>query len=720
MNKEEYFFKTSLGENLLNYCIKTLEKRSSLLNRLPLISSYIAIFFWLLGITLRLTVSRPIVTTLELVVSGSLFILLTLTYQFFKWRTSILLLMILTVVQAMIMGLNSELIFVGSIWLVLFSLMLLGYFKNSILKGLHGISNEYKSNSNENEIKNKSLKTTYLCISLSFLALIIFSYMQPGLGDNQQVFFGTAHISSFYDNLYDKFSNVWEMKPIFHRAYVYTFYEIANNFSDFHDKASFEKAVYISYGLWCALIISIGILAGYKKLASLFKVPLWVMLLIAISIQGVMPAKAFEAEEMVYSFSILSIGLMLSSNPILVFFSPLIFLYITLLKGVTLLIPVSLVLFSLLLFKFKKSDYLSFVSGSIFAILLLVIFFIKYPIFLHEYSNAGAIQQSTVLFSGWLRLTTSIGAISKSLYNNPFIFSGLLLSLPLFSIFKKRKEYRYFAAFLILWLGMLMIPVVLGKAFTYYAMPLSISTFFTILMGVRLLSDITQEKEYHKTLKKHLIISSIIVALVVLSLGKPIVIFASLFIFLLPIFISQILKSSSKTTFTPIHFLLIIISVTLIAYITLRRPWNLREASYMSDKPQIVNFLKNDDPNYLKNEMLYLSYGREAYHLGLYTPSRYFYTLVMRRHMEMEKVINSDKPIFKYFKKSAKQGREIIVNSDVMKETIEDILNYKGEYIIRSKRGWCNLSLYPSIKKHLDLNYKKAMETHAHEIYVKN
>lgn len=713
MKQNQYIYKTPFGKSIVNLLISLLTQHEKFLTKAPLAGSYTLALFWIFAIIARLTLEKPIISVFELSIGAALHIALTLSYNLLKSKTSFLVLLTLSFSQALVMGLNKSLILFGALWLIISSAMFIGFFQTQIKNGLKSLLDENDNNPTEVSNEKESEKLLKI-VGAFFLALVAFSYFQPGLGDNEQVFFATAHLSSFYDNLYDKFSKVWEMKPIFHRAYVYLFYEIATIFSDFQDKNSFETTINITYGLWCGFIISVGIIAGRKKLKSFFKIPLWQILLFALLIQGVMSAKAFEAEEMVYGFSILSFGLLVSGNPLTVFLAPFIFLYITLLKGVTLLIPVSLTFFALLIFKFRKSEYIAFITGTAFSISLLTLLFIKYPIFLHEYSNAGEIQQATTFLLGLVRLIISVGAISRSLYNNPFVISGIILSLPLLFVLKKKKDYKSFAALLVVWLGTLFIPIVLGKAFTYYALPITIASFFTILISTSIYKEILSDKKLYQPFRSGLIASIITILIMVLTLGKSMVIISSLF----PIAASILmLVNIKKRWFTSKQLLLLILISTLLMYTTHRRPWNTRKASTISDKSQIVNFLKHDNSEYQKEQMLYLSYGKEAYHLGMYTPNRYFYTLIMRRDIEMEGIINSDESITKPIKKSALQLRNIITNSEVMKQTKDDILNYRGSYILHSKRGWCDLSFYPDISNFINNKYTLVLETPRHELY---
>lgn len=377
MNNSFYINETDFGQKAIKIIIEIIKKYQSIISMLPSISAITVTLFWIAGAIVRHTLSWPLIVEVELIFGSILFSLLTLGQKFLKWRFFHYSILILTLSQAMIMGLNKDLILIGIVFTFLSLGHFLGMFHHQILNGLNALLSSPIENKHDPLKINKNLVFSFLGISLISFIFFAISYTSPGLDSNQQVYVGASHLSSFHNTFIDKFSKIWEIKPVFHRVYVYMFYKLATLQNDFLNKAQFESSVYFFYGLWTSFMILLGIILGRKKLCNFSKLPLWAISILGISMQGVMAVKLFEAEEMTLSFSILGIGLFLSGIPILVFLAPFIFLYITLLKGVTLLIPASIVTFSLLLFKFKKSDYIAFISGSILSIILLAIFFIK-------------------------------------------------------------------------------------------------------------------------------------------------------------------------------------------------------------------------------------------------------------------------------------------------------------------------------------------------------
>lgn len=716
MKNNFYLSETEIGQKILNFLTSLIKSHQKIIINFPSISSVSVTLFWITGMILRHTVSWPLITEIELIVGSVLFTILTLGQKILKWRFFNYTILILTLSQAMIMGLNKDLILIGIIFTFLSAGHFIGMFYKQILNGLQALL-LLPLDQNSPEIKyNKSIILPFFLISIISFILFSISYTSPGLDSNQQVYLGASFLSSFHDSFIDKFSKVWEIKPVFHRAYVYMFYKLATIKNNFLNKTEFESSVYFFYGLWTSLMITVGIIAGRKKLCNFSKLPLWAIIILGISMQGVMAVKLFEAEEMSFSFSVLGMGLLLSEIPILVFLVPFIFLYITLLKGVTLLIPVSLVFFAILLFKFKKSDYISFAIGSLTSLIFLFLFFFKYPVFVQEYSDAGTLQQSTVLFSAIIRLVTSIGAIAKGLYYNTYITIGTVLIIVLLNHFRKTKNYRYFAAMLILWTSTTLIPIVLGKGFTYYALPLAIASFLTILTFTNIYSQLNIKEIFNKSQLKTISLGFLVAFLILLFSEKPII----LFTFIVPVVILfstiRMYKMGSVKKISPLLLILLIISSANAMWTLSHQSWKGREASYLGDYKELTDYLKQN-PKYLNEEMLYLTYGREAYYLGLNTPNRYFYTLVMRRHLHMEKLIKTDNKYLKVFKQSAVELKEMILNTNIMECTINDILDYNGKYILHSNNGWCEISLYPNIEKHIEDNYKVVLTTKKHSLY---
>lgn len=716
MKENFYLSETDFGQKLIKFFIDFLGKNEKLFLKFPTIASLTVTAFWILGATVRHTLYWPLITGIEFIVCSILFAILTAGQQFLKWRFFNYTILVLTLSQAMIMGLNKSLILVGILFTLLSTGHFLGMFYHQVLTGLKNLIT-HPTIIDFTPIKSK-FQTTIIFILLSAFAFILFalSYTSPGLDSNQQVYVGASYLSSFHDGFIDRFTKVWEIKPVFHRIYVFMYYKLATIQNDFLDKKEFESSVYFFYGLITSLMITFGVLAGRKKLCNFSKLPLWAIIILGISMQGVMAIKLFEAEEMTYSFSVLGIGLLLSGFPLLVFFSPFIFLYITLLKGVTLLIPASLIIFSLLLFKFKKSDYIAFISGSIVSVILLALFFIKYPVFVQEYGDAGTLQQSTVLFSSIIRLITSLGAIGKGLFYNTYIIIGVISGLILFCHFKDTKNYRFFSALLILWTGTTLIPIVLGKGFTYYALPMAIASFLTILIFTREYSQIDIKDILSK---KHLnkLVAGLITSIALLAASE---LWKYLFIFLIPVIIIisllYLYKNNKLNVFTPILILLLVTFSANSMWSLAHKPWKAREASYLGDYNELMEYIqKNAD--YKNNEMMYLTYGREVYYLGLRTPNRYFYTLVMRRHMHMVDLIETNNKYLKVFKRIAPQLRDMILRTNIMKKTLEETANYDGKYILNSNTGWCNLELYPEINNKIKTEYKLVLETKKHKLY---
>lgn len=713
------YLKRKIGMNisLLHGMTGFLEKRNPLLDKAPFISAIVVILTWVLLIVSRSQSDFPLIALIDLQIGGGFFILLSGLVLFTKKRFFQHLLFGMMVVQTLIMGLNSQLFFLGCFWGVVTAYLGFSLYRKGFAATIHeiGASPVVEPQRATEKLSKKGLG---ICLLIAVVALGVYgrTLTQPGLEENQMCYFATAHQSSYEDGI-EKFSRVWEIKPIFHRAPIYVVYAAATAVSSYYDKVSFESAVNGIYGLITSLMIIIGVFLARGRLTGVSGLPWWLMALLGIGFQTVMVVRFFEVEEMVFSLSVLGIGLLLSKRWPLVLLSPFVFLEITLLKGLTLFTPMAYLFFFLLLFRFSKREYIAFGIGSLLAVGTLLLFFKTYPLFMQEYGSARSIQQSTVFFFAIVRILTFFGALAKGMLTNPFLFPGIVVTVLLLQYFGSTKRYRPVAGLILLWSFLGIIPLLMGKSFTYYALPFTIGAFLSILLFIGEYGGILKSLKESGKGKKRVLVAFGIPSLVLL-LQFPVqsiafIIFGGAVI----IFLSR------KRELTTASMVLGTIFIgTNLSWMATNHAWIERKPAILFHEPLITDFFFDDES--LRSEtMLYLTFGPEPYHLGLKNSNRYFYTLPFRRHLQMVNAAEGKSKELQLIARFTKESARIIEQTRPVQECLEEALQFQGRFILHSynselqKSGWCRRDLYPALDSKIATEYKPLIIGTNHILY---
>lgn len=691
----------------LNSIEKYIAKHESHFKKYPLVIGLVTTLFWYVGVVLRVTTSFPEIALVDLGLGAIAFSVVTLLVKVVKNKIPSYLLLALIVTQALIMGMSSSLIVIGVIWVCLAVALGVALFPHWVMDVISSL----KSSDTESAVPISIPRRTATIISVLFVVAFLFfvrSYVQPEMGVNQQCYFATAHQSSYRESLYEKFASVWEIKPITHRAFIYGIYEIATNYFPFHDKAGFEKTANGVYFLWTVILITAGIFLGRREWRELSGVHWWYLLILAVSFQGVMVGRSFEVEEMVFSLSVLLLGMLFSRNRILLFIAPLLALYISSLKILTLFIPIALLLFTISVISYSRKEWFAVLLGTLFALVLTISFVVKYPLFLTEIAGARAMQQGTVFFFGGVRIGTFIGALAKAFYYNPFVMAGVVANTLLLFHYNREKQFKKSTVLMVIWFLLGIIPLVMGKAFSYYALTLTIGAFLSIVLCCRNAQEVCA-----KTTTREVLWAVVPPLLVLLYQGMIPVLIATVLISAITFVLKQ--RVSEKQWG---HLFVSLYLFSFLFWLAVHMPWQTRPASSSRVGAEIVQELEKD-PDLEHVQMLYLTFGTVPYSLGLENTNRYFYTLPMLRHAQMEKVANATKGELKYLKRFGRDMADNISESVSLQECLAGAVAFRGKYIIHDNRGWGNFELYPELDSLVQADYIKIVSSGRQTLYMK-
>lgn len=685
--------------------IKNSEQK---LKKTPLVIAAITTLFWYIGLVSRYVTSQPEIALVDLGLGAIVFSTLTLLISVVKNRVPSYLLLLLTVTQALIMGMSSSLLPFGVVWALLSALLAVSLFPQWTVSLLHALQRPAADETVALQVRSSKFKTVIIVLGLISIGLFVRFYTQPGLGVNQQCYFATANQSSFHESWYDTFASVWEIKPVTHRAFVYVVYELAEKYSSFQNKEGFETAVNSIYLVWSFLVIGIGVILGRKRFMEISGIHWGYVLLLAFAFQGVLVEKAFEVEEMVFSLSVLTLGFMWSRKSPLIFLAPFLCAYITSLKILTLFVPVALILFSMTFIRFTKKEFLAFGVGTVAAIIGAAVFLYQFPPFLSEMAGARAMQQGTVFFFGGMRVATFIGTLSKTFFYNPFVLAGAVVNVLLLVGLGKEKRVKEQGAVIALWFLLGIIPLVMGKSFTYYALPFTISAFLTLLVFMKNADFITAHIS-----KKTLLWAFLLPVVVILYKGLEVTLITSV-----ALAVALILSRKKFFTEAWMNMFFVIFLSSLTLWCVLHTPWKSRPASPNAVNTEIVNYLDGDS-GLLDEQMLYLTFGTIPYSLGIRNTNRYFYTLPMLRHAQMEKVARATKGELKYLNRFGRDMADNIAESVSFQECLAGAEAFRGKYIFHDSRGWGNFELYPQLDSLVKSDYEAVVNAGRQTLYVK-
>jgi hypothetical protein len=530
---------------------------------------------------------------------------------------------------------------------------------------------------------------------------VFLAWFYTPLSGDSKIFLAAARQADFHGNFPINVYRSWELKPLGHRAVIYGLYQAATTFSDFRDKASFERAVKIVYASAIVLAALAFITAIRKLLETHGLSPPLMFLALLLTFFSMSYLITYQAEEIALIFLMGSLPLALSRSKGLHLLAGLPLAALFTLKGITGLLGIQVLVFLYAL----GSEYRSNLRWCFFGfagwfVVIIVIFLVVFPQELRDLRNATLFQGSLEFEPK--RFASLPWAFWHQFQFAPIVAPAVILGWFSVPILVWRKRWQTLGLFACMAAVSGAVVIVQGLFFGYHYAVFSLPAALVLIVTYRTTWDLTLDLTGRKKAFLTLWLFGLVGLLAVLtyvdrgttSVVPALVIGYNLAAVLVAfmILIGWLLLARRLKIPAPLHRVALAVLVIVFAgafWIRYQSPWTLYPPFAETAKAERQRFGELEESYRFsqQSELLYLSNdGIFAYYFGAPTHCRYF---------TMEALVRVDTGV------EAKGLRD----SKVFRGAIACILDYQGEYILASP-GWPPIERYPEIAKKIASEYE--------------
>jgi hypothetical protein len=559
-----------------------------------------------------------------------------------------------------------------------------------------GITDRVQTGNLSIKINDYRLKITDILAGL-ILAITAYTYILTPLGGDIKIFFASARMADFDGSFPLNVNTSWEIKPLGNRIFIYLFYKLTSLFTDYQNKLNFEPMVKLIYATVAFAIIALVIWSQRERINKMSLSPFLVFSLVLLSFYSLSYWSAIQVEDVCNLILLISLPLALSKNKALNIISGAVLSVMFAFKGITLLMSLYVFIILLSLGEDYWQNIKLALCGMIVSLVAILFSFVYiFPNALTDLLNA-TLFQDTMNFT-LDRIPQFITSIFYGMPYFPLLLVGFIISWSLIPYLIYNQRWKEIFTLYSMWLIGAAIVLIQGRFFAYHYLVCVIPCIYSILLLYKLQPRLLSVKD------KNIITASALWTLLpliyVYKLYTMSTINISLLLILGIVFISYIIiflmHGLSKTNgdlirnnFLPILIVGIFIFWAIFqSYFAIYYPQDIdiKYTNYINDSNSYYYKMANLNNNFnlsAEPQILYLDNGYGSYYLGAPSYCRYFYILPVQRTVFYPK----------------------LQDTQIYKDTLNDILSYDGRYIINWP-DWFNLNSYDTrIKAKINSEY---------------